>query len=64
MLPLVLALALVLVLPHAMVIVAACYVLWGPAVWLLSGLSRSRASAAGSPLEPGSEEAVDAPPLR
>lgn len=62
-LPLVLALGLILVHPQSMMYVAACYVMWGPAVWLASGLARSRPGT-DQPIEPGAEGAVDAPSVR
>ena len=61
-LPLVLALVIVLVDPRSMMIVAGCYVLWGPAAWLATGVARGKAGAA--PLDHGAEEAAHGPPLR
>jgi CDP-diacylglycerol--serine O-phosphatidyltransferase len=61
-LPLVLALVVVLVHPQSMMIVAGCYVLWGPAAWLAGGGMRGR--SAGDALEHGAEEPAHGPPLR
>ena len=60
--PLVLALVVVLVDPQSMMIVAGCYVLWGPAAWLAAGLTRGK--HATGPLDHGAEEAAHGPPLR
>jgi len=57
-LPLVLALVVVLVHPQSMMIVAGCYVLWGPAAWLAA---RGRPSAPA--YDHGTEEAAHGPPL-
>ena len=61
-LPLVLALVVVLVDPRSMMIVAGCYVLWGPAAWLAGGFVRGKAGPA--PLDHGAEEAAHGPSLR
>ena len=58
-LPLVLALVVVLVHPQSMMIVAACYVLWGPAAWLAA-----RGRAAPGAYDHGTEETAHGPSLR
>lgn len=54
----VLALVAVLVHPQSMMVLAALYLLWGPAGWFAGWLTRGRSARPGDGAEPAAEEAA------